>query len=381
MVRRSRLAAVLSVAILAGLSAAPASASTPALPASMAAVGDSITQAASSGGSLGTDYPANSWSTGTNGTVNSHYLRLLTLNPAISGNAWNHSVSGAKVVDLEGQMTTAAGHQLAYLTVLIGGNDLCTDTVDQMTPVSTFRAQFAAAMSAFTTASPNTTVYVVSIPNAWQLWNLFRNDWWARTVWSLGDICQSLLANPTSTQTADVQRRAAVAQRNVDFNTQLAQVCALYAQCRWDGNAVYNTAFARSDVSGDYFHPSIAGQAKLAAVTWEAGPWANAGKPAVHLASATGAAAVGKRGWTATVTVGAADGGGAPVSGATISGSWSTGTAGSCVTTGTTGSCSFSITLSRKVTSVTWSIVGVSASGYVYDASANEGSPVTVQAP
>lgn len=380
MLRRSRLTAVLSVAVLAGLAAAPASASTPALPASMAAVGDSITQAASSGGSLGADYPANSWSTGTNGTVNSHYLRLQALYPAITGNAWNHSVSGAKVADLAGQMTAAAAHQPAYLTVLIGGNDLCTDTVEQMTPVDTFRAQFAAAMATITRASPDTTLYVVSIPNAWQLWNLFRNDFWARTVWSLGDICQSLLANPTSTQTADVQRRAAVAQRNVDFNTQLAQECALYAQCRWDGNAVYDTAFAKSDVSGDYFHPSIAGQAKLAAVSWGAGPWANVGRPTIHLASATGSAGATKRGWAATVTVAAADGSGAVVSGATISGAWSTGAAGSC-TTGAGGSCSFSLTLGRKVTSVNWTVSGVAASGYVYDASANQGSPVTVLAP
>jgi hypothetical protein len=49
----------------------------------MAAVGDSITQAASSGGGLGTDYPQNSWSTGTNGSVNSHYMRLLNLDPQI----------------------------------------------------------------------------------------------------------------------------------------------------------------------------------------------------------------------------------------------------------------------------------------------------------
>lgn len=378
--RRSHLTVVLAAMLVAGLSAAPASASTHALPASMAAVGDSITQAASSGGSLGADYPANSWSTGTSSSVNSHYQRLLTLNPAISGNVWNHSVSGAKVADLAGQMAAAAVHQPAYLTVLIGGNDLCTDTVDQMTPVATFRDQFAAAMSAFTTASQNTAVYVVSIPNAWQLWNLFRNDWWARTVWSLGDICQSLLANPTSTQTADVQRRAAVAQRNVDFNTQLAQVCAGYTHCRWDGNAVYNTAFATSDVSGDYFHPSTSGQAKLAAVSWDVGPWANAGKPTIHLASATGSRATGKRGWTATVTASAADAGGAPVSGATISGTWSTGAAGSCVTS-TSGSCSFSVTLSRKVTSVTWTVASVSASGHVYDASANQGSPVTILAP
>ena len=51
-------------------------------PASMAAVGDSITQAASSAGALGTDAPQNSWSTGTSASVNSHFLRLLALNAA-----------------------------------------------------------------------------------------------------------------------------------------------------------------------------------------------------------------------------------------------------------------------------------------------------------
>lgn len=382
MLGRSRLALLLVVGLLAALPPALASASvsSPPLPTSIAAVGDSITQAASSGGSLGTDYPANSWSTGSSSTVNSHYLRLLALNPEISGRAWNRSVSGAKMVDLAGQMTTVGALQPNYLTVLIGGNDLCTNTVAEMTPVDTFRAQFVVAMDTVTAVSPNTDVYVVSIPNAWQLWNLFRNDWWARTVWSLGDICQSLLANPTSTQTADVQRRAAVAQRNVDYNTALAEICALYERCRWDGNAVYSTAFAKSDVSGDYFHPSIAGQAKLAKVSWEAGYWANAGKPTVRLASATGSAATAKGGWTARVTVSAADGSGAAVGGATITGTWSTGVTGTC-TTSATGSCAISLSVGRKVTSVTWTVGSVSASGYVYDPSANLTSSLTIAAP
>jgi lysophospholipase L1-like esterase len=247
------------------------------LPSSMAAVGDSISQAASSGGSLGADYPANSWSTGTNTTVSSHYARLLAFNPTILGRAWNDSVSGAKMADLDGQMRVVVGQRPDYLTVLVGGNDLCTDTVAQMTSVTDFGARFTTAMNTLTAGSPTTRVYVVSIPRAYQLWELFRNSFSARLVWSLGSICQSLLANPTSTQIADVQRRAEVAQRNIDYNSTLAQVCAQYAQCRFDGNAVYSVAFAKSDVSGDYFHPSIAGQAKLAAVSWAAGYWPNGG--------------------------------------------------------------------------------------------------------
>jgi PKD repeat protein len=277
MTRRLWLAALVAAALLIGL-APTAAAATPPLPASMAAVGDSITQAASSGGSLGTDYPQNSWSTGTNATVNSHYLRLLALNSAISGRNYNRSVSGAKMVDLNGQMQNVVALQPDYLTVLIGGNDICTDTAAAMTPVSTFRSQFETAMVTLAAGSPNTNVYVSSIPNVYHLWELFKGNFWARFIWSVGNICQSLLANPTSTTQADIARRAEVAQRNVDFNTQLAAVCALYVHCRWDANAAYNTAFTTSDASGDYFHPSISGQAKLAAVSWGASYWA-AGAP------------------------------------------------------------------------------------------------------
>ena len=40
---------------------------------------------------------------------------------------------------------------------------------------------------------------------------------------------------------------------------------------------VREVASKTSDVAGDYFHPSIAGQAKLAAATWAAGYWPNGG--------------------------------------------------------------------------------------------------------
>ena len=88
-----------------------------------------------------------------------------------------------------------------------------------------------------------------------------------------------MLANPLSTAQADVDRRALVRQRNIDFNTELGTVCAAYANCLFDGNAVFNTKFTSTDVSTrDYFHPSISGQRRLACVTWGAGYWAPATK-------------------------------------------------------------------------------------------------------
>ena len=274
--RRISTAALLTALVVGGVIPADAAAETVLpFPDSMAAVGDSITQAASSAGSLGTDAPQNSWSTGTSSAVNSHYLRLVAAGAPIAGQNHNRSVSGAKMGGLTAQMQTVVPLQPDYLTVLMGGNDLCTDTVAQMTSVTDFRNQFSAAMATLTAGSPTTNVYVASLPNVYQLWNLFKGNAWARFIWGVAGICQSLLANPTSTQAADVQRRETVRQRNIDFNAALASVCAQFARCRFDGNAAFNTVFTTSDVSGDYFHPSVAGQAKLSAVSWAAGySWA-----------------------------------------------------------------------------------------------------------
>ena len=142
--------------------------------------------------------------------------------------------------------------------------------VGQMTSVASFGTQFQAAMATPSTASAGTNVLVASIPDVYQLWNLFKNNFFARFIWAAAGICQSLLANPGSTQAADVQRRAAVRQRNIDFNAQLAAVCAQFDRCLFDANAAFNTAFTTGDVRR--LLPSIGpGSGKLAAVSWAAG--------------------------------------------------------------------------------------------------------------
>jgi hypothetical protein len=122
------------------------------------------------------------------------------------------------------------------------------------------------------TGLPAARIYVVSIPDVYRLWQVMHTNASARLVWTLGGICRSMLANPGSTAPADVARRQRVRERNIAYNTVLGEVCARYVQCRFDANAVFDTAFAASDVSTrDYFHPSTSGQAKLAQVTWDAG--------------------------------------------------------------------------------------------------------------
>jgi lysophospholipase L1-like esterase len=168
------------------------------------------------------------------------------------------------------------GSTIEYVTILIGANDVCTSSESTMTSVAEFRSQFTNAMNNLKSRAPNARVYVVSIPDIYNLWDVLKNNSNARSRWSLYNICQSMLANPTSTSTTDAERRARVKQRNIDFNTVLGEVCAAYgSNCHYDGNAIFNTRFEARDVSTlDYFHPSVAGEAKLANAAWLASGFA-----------------------------------------------------------------------------------------------------------
>ena len=272
--RRLRLAAFFGSVVLGSILFASGASADPAktgYPNSMASTGDSITRAFNTCWFPYVDCPSNSWSTGTNSSVNSHYRRILAANSSISGKNFNDAASGAKMADLNGQVGSAAGQNVEYGTILMGANDVCTSSEASMTPVATFRAQFQTAMNTVTAGLPNARIYVSSIPNIYQLWNVLKNNSSARTAWALFGICQSMLQNPTSTAQADVDRRARVQQRNIDFNTQLQQVCAQYIHCRYDNGAAYGIAFSSSNVTTrDYFHPNISGQLLAANTTWAA---------------------------------------------------------------------------------------------------------------
>ncbi|HWC22784.1 MAG TPA: SGNH/GDSL hydrolase family protein [Flexivirga sp.] len=243
---------------------------TTSYPNSMDALGDSMTRAFNTDcPSAWTDCPANSWSTGTNSAVNSYYLRLRSLNPAIDGNNFNDAISGDKMFDLQRQASSAVLRNAGLVTILMGNNDACGGASGAMTSVSDFKSQFTAALNTLATQAPNTQVRVASLPDAYQLWTLFHNDPAAVNAWQTYNECNALLLNPTSTAQADVDRRAAFRQREIDYNTVLGQVCAQYTNCRYDGGANFNVTFTTGDVStDDYFHPSTAGQAALAASEW-----------------------------------------------------------------------------------------------------------------
>jgi lysophospholipase L1-like esterase len=255
-------------------------------PSSIDALGDSITRGYDSQGSgCGTlaDCPANSWATGTNSGVNSYFARVKALNPAVvlarpiksSTEGGNDAVTGAKMANLLGQAenAVAAPTKPDQVLILMGANDVCTSSEPTMTPVSSFRASFIAGLNKLSSGLPNARIDVASIPNIYNLWKVLKSNLAAQLTWGLAGICQSMLASPTSTTTANETRRLNVKKRNEEFNVVLKEVCATYIHCHYDNGAAFKVEFASSEVSTvDYFHPNTNGQAKAAATEFAAGP-------------------------------------------------------------------------------------------------------------
>ncbi|MPZ26307.1 MAG: SGNH/GDSL hydrolase family protein [Micromonosporaceae bacterium] len=275
LVRRLGVTCAAVLLVLVGSTSAPATAAQPdpgPPPDSIGSMGDSITRGFNACGFF-LDCPSRSFSTGSSSTVNSHYLQIRAANPEIDGNNVNAGRSGAQADDLPGQAAVLAGEGVDYVTVLIGANDACAGSEASMTPVAEFRGHIDTALGTLQSGLPDARVLVMSIPDIKQLWEVGRTNFLARTFWSVGNICQSMLDNPISMADADTERRDRVRQRVVDYNAELATACAAYGpNCRFDGNAVFDFPFTLDQVSRwDYFHPNTTGQRMLAELTYQAG--------------------------------------------------------------------------------------------------------------
>ncbi|MEU5716501.1 SGNH/GDSL hydrolase family protein [Streptomyces sp. NPDC020403] len=237
-------------------------------PASLAAVGDSITTGFDACSVL-TDCPEVSWATGSDGAVRSLAVRLLGAARAASHSS-NHAVAGARIAQLPEQMALAAKERPELVTVMIGANDACRDSVRLMTPVADFRASFEASLRQLRGTAPKAQVYVSSVPDLKRLWSTGRVNPMGKQIWKLG-ICRSMLQDADDMGAAAVARREAVRERVVAYNGVLRDVCAKDARCRYDGGAVFDYRFTGEQLSPwDWFHPGRDGQARLAEIAYRA---------------------------------------------------------------------------------------------------------------
>ncbi|MGW0736918.1 SGNH/GDSL hydrolase family protein [Streptomyces sp. NPDC002851] len=236
-------------------------------PASVAAVGDSITRGFDACTVL-SDCPEASWSTGSDRAVRSLAVRLLGASAAAT-RSWNFAQTGARMADLPEQMEQAAEKSPELVTVLMGANDACRGGLSAMTPVDSFRRDFEEALRTLRREAPKAQVYVASVPDLKRLWSTGRGDTVAKQVWKLG-ICPTALSDPDAVDAKASRRRDSVRGRVEAYNEVLGAVCRKDRFCRYDGGAVYNYRFDPGQLSHwDWFHPSKDGQSRLAKLAFE----------------------------------------------------------------------------------------------------------------
>ena len=279
-------------------------------------IGDSIGEGEAAEGTIGSANHQTVWSTGYAGgdsvdAINERFEATdptaYTENNASRDGAFNQAISGSVMADFvpQAQAVANAASSLpdgsaGMVTVLLGNNDVCADTLADMTDPGLFESQYRAGLDVLASPVFNdmVNVHISGIPDIYWLWNAKRDSFWCRTfAWPFVP-CQNLLANaaddcessasredPDTVYAGDganCQRRKAFhAEIRDTYNPILRDVLAEYQANNQLLNAeyvdVFDVRFNSNHVNGgDCFHPSEAGHALMAEKAWCSSKWSAA---------------------------------------------------------------------------------------------------------
>lgn len=256
------------------------------MPALVGAIGDSLTRAANANGEFG-DQPRHSWVIGDDPDdgIESHLerLRALGADPAVA----NAAISGSRIVAAPSQaqhVVEAAADLLegetAYVTFELGANDLCGRTIDDATSPEAYESAARQAFTILRDGLPSGSVLLVlSIPDVPRLREVFGGEPRVLDLYRQYGICPSALGDD-----ADVD---GIRERIAAYNLILVGLCDELREagldCRHDQagdptTSLFGAPFEQGEVSSlDFFHPSLAGQARIAEETWPLTPWGERG--------------------------------------------------------------------------------------------------------
>jgi len=258
--RRAMGATVATLAMVAVLAACAGPPAPPAVPVTegpapaaiegverMLVLGDSISLGVNACGEQGRCGRA-AWATGDDAAVASLATRIGVANghaPEVDAMAGE----GAKIIDLVDNVPDIVADAPDLITVLIGSNDACAPSIDDMTSVDEFAASAEQLLVPLSAQLPDSMILAMSIPDLEQLWRIGHDDAAAVRAWGSSPACRSLLADPQSTATADAERRAEVGERVRGFNRVLGDACTALPNCIPDGGAVAGYEFSVDEIS------------------------------------------------------------------------------------------------------------------------------------
>jgi hypothetical protein len=258
-------------------------------PAKLSGIGDSISQGfdATCCGEL----PHLGFGQGTDPAVASVYSRYRAIGALPQGKEFA-SRSGAEMVNdalPQAQAICRMGVKPDRIVLLLGGNDVCNRaSVGSLYPVATFRSALRAALAALGDPAcglrAGSWVHVLSMPRVDLLRaaGLGKGGVQCEAIWTLASICRVVTAQPDPAVLAQIGAAVdayndGIAAEVVDADAANGGLLGVHFTTDWRGprathpdSSVGTHAFGPSDVSDvDCFHPSVAGQRKLACVAWE----------------------------------------------------------------------------------------------------------------
>lgn len=236
-------------------------------PVSYSALGDSITPAYDANGTaidLGIQ-PYYSYAVGWNTSVFSLWKRLERIYGPNSITPHLLAVPGDKASDMIWQAEEAVMNRSGFVTILIGGNDLCRHSGSTPTPttVDNFSESLNHTFRILRTQlPPSTVVALANVVNVSILWTLFGGNSQAELVWQ--STCPALLTS---------SGRAMMDYMDRAYNHMEQLITKQYNVTDWD---LGNFSFSVDDVNHlDYFHPSYIGHQEIASQWWAALPYAS----------------------------------------------------------------------------------------------------------
>ena len=283
----------------------------PKIPFNQFNIGDSIGEGEAMDGTIGEKHHDKVWSTGydVDDTLYSLNERFENAAPdfyqennATMDDKYNQAVSGAKMSDFVSQANSIVteAEQMGgagMVTILLGNNDVCSDSLAEMTDPDLFETQFEAGLDALAGSNytKNAVIHVSGIPAIYWLWAAKKDALNCRIIWWLGNVCQSLLQNPVDDCASDESRDdpdntyagdGPNCLRRKEFHRLIREVynpiiknkTEEYRDSGFLPNAyyidLYDVKFNSSHANdGDCFHPSIEGHKLLADEEWCKSNW------------------------------------------------------------------------------------------------------------
>jgi len=283
------------------------------VPSNLFNIGDSIGEGEAADDFIGVKRHGSVWSTGydSGDIVFSLNERFESIDPAgyyennpARDAIFNWANSGSEMddfADQAGKIIAAAAAtpsgKAGMVAILLGGNDVCADSLEQMTPPDQFEQQYRAGLDMLTSSdvTKDAYIHISSIPAIYWLWDAKRgNDWCLNIAWPFVP-CQNLLADPVNDcrlggshlepnviypdDGPNCRRRKMFHAKIRDiYNPILKRVLTEYSS---DGRLprayyidIFDFVFDETHVNdGDCFHPSLKGHADLADEQWCQSPW------------------------------------------------------------------------------------------------------------